>query len=339
MRTFILALLILLPTTSRAFDVKEDDVYVRVVDTGAGLCTVTKAPGPAYMVYDAGHWIGSHCLRAVRQIIPHNRDIDIFVISHADADHHGQAAAILSNYNVKQIFRTGYPRPKSKTWGKTNKAISEAALDGASIINLQTMNLKPGSKFNLGKASVTFIAGWGRWEGSGPTPSEKRNAISIVMRLEYKGKSVLFTGDTVGRRKTDPDTACKDAEKVMVGRASSIPIASTVIIAPHHGGNNGSSTCFIKAVKPKFVIFPAGSRHKHPTIGAANRYLNQGVLLKNIFRTDRGDDEDREGGNEWDHGRVPNCRDKAGDDDVEILIRPGQPVRVRYRKKPVASGC
>jgi len=33
-------------------------VYIRVVDVGAGLYTVTKVPGDHYMVYDSGHWQG-----------------------------------------------------------------------------------------------------------------------------------------------------------------------------------------------------------------------------------------------------------------------------------------
>jgi hypothetical protein len=64
------------------------------------------------------------------------------------------------------------------------------------------------------------------------------------------------TADTVGRRLGDDDTACKDAEKVMVDRhnAGQAPLASDVLVAPHHGGNNGSSACFIQAVAPQFVV-------------------------------------------------------------------------------------
>jgi competence protein ComEC len=61
--------------------------------------------------------------------------------------------------------------------------------------------------------------------------------------------------------------------------------------APHHGGNNGSSNCFIRAVNPQYVIFSAGRGHHHPTQAAADRYIANGVPVENLFRTDRGDNE------------------------------------------------
>ena len=62
-----------------------------------------------------------------------------------------------------------------------------------------------------------------------------------MARLDYEGSSVLFAGDTVGRRKSDNNSACKDAEKIMVDRhdAGEVSLESDVMIAPHHGGNNG----------------------------------------------------------------------------------------------------
>ena len=75
----------------------------------------------------------------------------------------------------------------------------------------------------------------------------------------------------------------------MVDRASAtdpdelVTIKSDVMIAPHHGGNNGSSKCFIEAVDPTFVVFPAGHAHHHPTKGAAERYTGAGIPeVKNI---------------------------------------------------------
>jgi len=85
------------------------------------------------------------------------------------------------------------------------------------------------------------------------------------------------------------------------------------------------------------VIFPAGHAHEHPRTSTAQRYLAHGVPpLANIFRTDLGDDEsDRDGPTvhrqEWDHGRVQGQTDPAGDDDVDILIRPSGEVVVEYR--------
>ena len=42
-----------------AVDLDPQDVYVRIVDVGPGLCAVIRAPGDHFMVYDAGHLAGS----------------------------------------------------------------------------------------------------------------------------------------------------------------------------------------------------------------------------------------------------------------------------------------
>jgi hypothetical protein len=83
--------------------------------------------------------------------------------------------------------------------------------------------------------------------------------------------------------------------------------------AQHHGGNNGSSNCFIRAVNSQYVIFPAGQGQQHPTQAAADRYIANDVPIGSLFRTDRGD---HEGGKEWIHGALAGCRDQTGYDDV-----------------------
>ncbi len=50
--------------------------------------------------------------------------------------------------------------------------------------------------------------------------------------------------------------------------------------------------------------------------------------------TDRGDDE---GGFEWAEGRISGCRDRSGDDDVEIVLPHSGPPQVDYRL--ASSGC
>ena len=99
-----------------------------------------------------------------------------------------------------------------------------------------------------------------------------------------------------------------------------------MIIAPHHGANNGSSMPFIQAVDPTHVIFSAGRANAHPRQATADRYRTHGVLLDNMFRTDLGDSE---GGDEWSHG-AGTGPEPIGDDDVEIRIDDTGDVTVRF---------
>ena len=343
-------------TSSLSYDEKAD-VLVRVVDVGAGLCTITKVPdenGGHLMVYDAGGEQGKEdCIKAVRELIGKNNTIELLIISHSDADHLWNADELLEEISVRQIIRTGYRR-ETDAWKALNYAIAqEAFAPDISIINLQTHKIKRGTEFKLGEATVTFIAGWPGWEElkmelkdymkedeiKNVGSSVKRNAVSIVVRLEFKNRSVLFTGDTIGRTLNDKDDACKLAEMIMVKTAEDIPIISDVMIAPHHGANNGSSSCFIKAVKPKFVIFSAGHKHRHPTKATAKRYLDFDIEVANMFRTDLGDHEKKEEREkekivlktDWGYGRIKDCKDKSGDDDIDIVLSSSGEASVAYR--------
>lgn len=313
----------------------ENDLYVRVVDVGPGLCTITRVPGPHFMVYDAGHWNNSKCHAAAVEIIGDN-DIDLMVISHNDGDHLGDADLILETFRVKKIIRTGFERRGNIGWDNMNRAIGLETRVGATVINLGTEPLIPGALLKLGSADILAVRGYNSWphEKGHLTTAELRNVISIVLRLTFEGKSILFTGDTVGRdMHIDDDDQCKYAEELMVDNATEVPIDASVIIAPHHGSETSGSTCFLEAVGAEFAVFSAGHRFSHPASGSVDRYVDAGVIATKVFRTDRGDDE---GAKESALQRVPNCKDRSGDDDVEIVIRHDGTVEVEYRLPAVA---
>ena len=185
----------------------------------------------------------------------------------------------------------------------------------------------PGTHFQLGAARFTFLCGFGSppADWTGLDDAEKLNGVSIVMKLEFGGNSVLFTGDAVGRHRDDPADALIATEHFLVNNAEEY-LASTIVIAPHHGAKNGSSARFVELVDPHAVIFTAGHKHIHPSTRTANVYL-QYVVADSIFRTDRGDDE---GTGEWSRGRRANCKDKYNDDTIQVQLRSNGSYRVYY---------
>ncbi len=223
-------------------------------------------------------------------------------------------------------------REKARALVNARKAIADAVEGGTLLdLNLAEVEFPAGATYRFGDdVFVTMVCGFGvlpeDWDVKGS--SEKNNAVSIVVRLQYKGKSVLFCGDAVGRHIDAPPNAEPIAtERYMLEQKSIIPIDSDVLIAPHHGADNGSSTKFIDAVSPRHVIFSAGHQHKHPRAIAVKRYTDAGVKVKNMLRTDWEDDE---GAKEWSVGRTDGHVDKAGDDDIDIVIRASGKVEVDY---------
>ncbi len=319
-----------------------DDVLVRIIDVGAGHAAVVRMPNPEnsddafYMVYDAG--FRDYAYSGVKSVVPNGEEIDLMVLSHAHADHLGAVDEILSRYKVRKVIRQGYrPKKHKKTWESADTAIQDAQKSSDTVvIDPSSPKFALGAEYRFGEASVTIVSGF-----KPPLPEEwtekwnclkkesKRNAGSIVIRLTFKGKSVLFTGDAVGRCKDDdPDSDAIATEWFMVDNASDRPIDSDVLIAPHHGADDGSSMDFIKAVSPKWVIFPVGHKYEHPRAATARRYLAAEVIEANMLRTDRGDDE---GPEEWDKSRIKGCEDKHGDDDIDVVIRANGQVDVAYR--------
>lgn len=344
----------ILSTTAAPEAANAAETYLRVVDVGNAMCVVVKIPGGHHILYDAGNFNSDECAAAVREIVGPDR-LDLVVLSHSDADHIGELPNILSQNQADLVVYTGAQGTSAITWPRVVSALERAKRAGTRVRNLarqplpNTRRPRPGRaraaplKIRLGDATVTFVTGFHSWtlpgdQGFEPNESERRNAISIVVRLDYGGKSVLLTGDTIGRRgrASEQANACRDAERWMI-REGNVSVDSDVLVGQHHGGDNSSSGCFIEAVSPEFVIFPAGhARHKHPRASAAQRFLDRDVSLAKILRTDRGDDEP--GDEEWGEGLEQGCIDPRGDDDVEVFLsdRPADSVRVRYRQPLMA---
>jgi competence protein ComEC len=75
------------------------------------------------------------------------------------------------------------------------------------------------------------------------------------------------------------------AEKELV-RIAGNELATTVLIAPHHGSRSSSSETFLDAVKPQVIIISSGRQNRfnlpHPEV--IKRYEDRGCT---IYRTDK----------------------------------------------------
>jgi len=76
----------------------------------------------------------------------------------------------------------------------------------------------------------------GGWQG---------NDGSCVLRIDAAAGSILLPGDIE-----------RDAERHLVDSAA--PLAADVVVAPHHGSSTSSTSRFVRAVRPAWVLYPVG---------------------------------------------------------------------------------
>ena len=103
---------------------------------------------------------------------------------------------------------------------------------------------------------------------------EDQNEASIVMRMDYKGLSALFTGDI----------ASKTEEEVIRYTDKEI-LNCDILKVCHHGSKNSSSEEFLGKVDPKYYLISCGlmNRYGHPHKSSLERMEKEGGK---IFRTD-----------------------------------------------------
>jgi competence protein ComEC len=102
------------------------------------------------------------------------------------------------------------------------------------------------------------------------------NDASLVLRLSFVGRAVLFAGDLEA-----------DGEGELVGRrAVGQAVAADVLKVPHHGSRTSSSAELIDAVRPAIAVMSLGWRNRFhfPAAEVVARYVARGAA---VLRTDR----------------------------------------------------
>ena len=106
---------------------------------------------------------------------------------------------------------------------------------------------------------------------------ESENDNSIVLLLQYKGNSILFTGDMTSKMETDA------AEAVRRCGVDSL----SILKVGHHGSKYSSSEEFLASIMPKAAVISCAARNTygHPHKETLQRLEDVGAL---VLRTDEG---------------------------------------------------
>jgi competence protein ComEC len=248
--------------------VRPGDGRLRVtfLDVGQGDAIVVELPEGPRLLVDGGPAgarrldVGERVLAPFLWNRPTAR-LDAVAVSHSDPDHSGGLRAVLTRFRVGEFWENG-------RWGSG----SEDTLRAAERSKACRRTLVAGQRIWLGSALVTVLNPDGTLPLDEPPPKGE-NEESLVLRLDWRGFSLLLTGD-LGR---------PGEERVLASRA---PLRALALKVGHHGSRFSSTDEFLAATRAAVAVISVGARNpfRHPTPEALARLEAAGAR---IYRTDR----------------------------------------------------
>jgi competence protein ComEC len=189
--------------------------------------------------------------------------VDYVVASHPDRDHFGGLTFIARNFHPRQFWTGGTSSDEDSYEDSYQELLAAMASAGAHSSLCNTA--MPVIAVN----GVTLRCLW-------PPPiinERKDNNDSVVLRIAYAGKAILFPGDL----------EAKGERELIAGGAN---ITATMLKVPHHGSITSSSAALLEAVAPRVAVMSLGyhNRFHFPSAVVADRYHDVGITL---LRTDQ----------------------------------------------------
>ena len=250
------------------------DLTVTFLDVGQGDAAVVEAPGARVLLIDGGGVRDGSFDPGARIVEPFLRArgigrVDVVALSHPHPDHLNGLFRILQRFEVGAFWSSGddghnpeYLRllALARQRAVATPDVAETRLGGAAIVPLGPFE----------------SAADGASERIAAPPGLTVNDASLVLRVGFAGRGVLFAGDLEA-----------DGEGELTGRRDVGQIvAADVLKVPHHGSRTSSTPELVDAVAPALAVISLGWRNQFhfPAPEVVARYAARGAR---VLRTDR----------------------------------------------------
>ena len=214
------------PNTDASYNenIDEGEMLIKFLNVGEADCSIILMRDYCVMI-DAGLSNSYPIIKTELEALGISQ-IDALVITHLDKDHYGSVKDIVENFPVGRVI-LGPDDTSTNKIEKMFKAIKKAGITPEYP--------EVGDKLSFGQAEFEILGPYSK-------SYAQENDYSLVGKLNYKGKSILFAGDSEAASLTE--------------MLSSNPAAlkADVLKVPHHGRYNRMSTSFISTVAPVFAV-------------------------------------------------------------------------------------
>jgi len=209
------------------------ELTITCLDVGQGDASVIELPDGKTILLDTGR-----SGREAASFLKYRgkNSVDVIILSHVHPDHTGGFEYIVQRFKVKELWDSG----RLIFSEDFNPSIKHRTLERGDVVEGK------GYSMYIFHPYPRFYTMYGN-EYMGA------NNDSLVLKIEGKNKSFLFTGDI-------DEEAEKDI--LQLGRW----LKSDVIKVPHHGGKTSAYKPFFDAVSPDVAIISVGrdNRFGHP---------------------------------------------------------------------------
>jgi competence protein ComEC len=245
-----------------------DTLTVTFLDIGQGDAAVVEAPGGSVMLIDGGGTRDGQFDTGARIVEPFLRArgisrLDVVALSHPHPDHLNGLFRILARFPVGAFWSSGDDGRNPEY----RRLVALAVARGVPAPEVRPMALGAAWVAPLGPFLDGRIAA---------PPGLTVNDASLVLRVAFAGRAVLFPGDLEA-----------DGEGELCGQRSlGQTVRSDVLKVPHHGSRTSSSDELLDAVEPELAVMSLGWRNQFhfPAPEVLARYAAHAART---LRTDR----------------------------------------------------
>lgn len=224
---------------------------VHFINVGQGDCALIKTPD-GNMLIDAGE---NGYEPAVLEYLEEQGvdSLKYLVATHPHSDHIGGVAEVIDAVPVENVIMPKLSKNNTPTTATYEKMLTSIQNSSAKVIAA-----KPGNEYSFGGAQFTVLAPFEQ--------DENLNNMSVVIKLNYKGYSFMFSGD-----------AEKEVESQIL--EAGYDISADVYKGAHHGSSTSNSKKFVRAVNPTYAVlsYEEGNSYGHPHKETVDLFNEEGI--------------------------------------------------------------